>query len=28
VTWWLEGFMPGDTIADVRARIQQGPPKV
>ena len=28
VTWWLEGFLPGDTTADVRARIQQGPPKV
>ncbi len=28
VTWWLEGFNPQDTIADVRARIQQGPPKV
>jgi alkanesulfonate monooxygenase SsuD/methylene tetrahydromethanopterin reductase-like flavin-dependent oxidoreductase (luciferase family) len=28
VTWWLEGFNPQDTAADVRARIQQGPPTV
>jgi alkanesulfonate monooxygenase SsuD/methylene tetrahydromethanopterin reductase-like flavin-dependent oxidoreductase (luciferase family) len=28
VTWWLEGFNPQDTVADVRARIQQGPPRV
>ena len=28
VTWWLEGFNPQDTAADVRARIQQGPPRV
>lgn len=27
-TWWLEGFNPGDTAADVRARIEQGPPHV
>jgi hypothetical protein len=27
-TWWLEGFNPGDTAADVRARIQEGPPKI
>lgn len=26
VTWWQEGFLPGDTIEEVRARIQQGPP--
>jgi alkanesulfonate monooxygenase SsuD/methylene tetrahydromethanopterin reductase-like flavin-dependent oxidoreductase (luciferase family) len=28
VTWWLEGFNPGDTPEMVRERIQQGPPKV
>lgn len=28
VTWWLEGFNPQDTAAEVRARIQQGPPRV
>ncbi len=27
-TWWLEGFNEGAPIAAVRARIQQGPPKV
>ncbi|HEY7350536.1 MAG TPA: LLM class flavin-dependent oxidoreductase [Ktedonobacterales bacterium] len=28
VTWWLEGFREQDTTADVRAGIQQGPPRV
>ena len=28
VTWWQEGFRPGDSIAMVRARIHQGPPSV
>ena len=27
VTWWQEGFLPGDSIEDVRARIQRGPPE-
>ncbi|HET9981522.1 MAG TPA: LLM class flavin-dependent oxidoreductase [Ktedonobacterales bacterium] len=27
-TWWQEGFLPGDSIEDVRARIQQGPPRL
>jgi alkanesulfonate monooxygenase SsuD/methylene tetrahydromethanopterin reductase-like flavin-dependent oxidoreductase (luciferase family) len=26
VTWWQEGFLPDDSIADARARIRQGPP--
>ncbi len=26
VTWWQEGFLPGDTLDMVRARIHQGPP--
>lgn len=26
VTWWQEGFLGNDTLADVRARIRQGPP--
>jgi alkanesulfonate monooxygenase SsuD/methylene tetrahydromethanopterin reductase-like flavin-dependent oxidoreductase (luciferase family) len=28
VTWWQEGFWPDSTVADARARIQQGPPKL
>lgn len=28
VTWWQEGFLPTDTLDDVRARIRQGPPKL
>jgi len=27
VTWWQEGFMPNDTLAAVRQRIHQGPPR-
>lgn len=26
VTWWQEGFLPGDTRAALRERIRQGPP--
>ncbi len=26
VTWWQEGFLPNDTLDDLRARIHQGPP--
>jgi alkanesulfonate monooxygenase SsuD/methylene tetrahydromethanopterin reductase-like flavin-dependent oxidoreductase (luciferase family) len=26
-TWRQEGFLPGDTITDVRQRIRQGPPR-
>ncbi len=26
VTWWEEGFLPGDTVAAVRERIHAGPP--
>ena len=26
VTWWQEGFLPGDTPDNVRQRIRQGPP--
>jgi alkanesulfonate monooxygenase SsuD/methylene tetrahydromethanopterin reductase-like flavin-dependent oxidoreductase (luciferase family) len=26
VSWWQEGFLPGDTLDMVRARIHQGPP--
>ena len=28
VTWWQEGFLPSDQIEDVRARIQQGAPRL
>lgn len=28
VTWWQEGFLPGDSIEAVRQRIQQGPPRL
>lgn len=28
VTWWQEGFLPGDTIDAVRERIHAGPPRV
>ena len=28
VTWWQEGFLQGDQIEDVRACIQQGPPRL
>ena len=28
VTWWQEGFMWEDTIADLRARVAKGPPTV
>ncbi len=28
VTWWREGFLPGDTPDDVRQRIRQGPPSL
>ena len=28
VTWWQEGFMPNDTLHDVRERIHQGPPSL
>jgi hypothetical protein len=27
-TWWQEGLMPNDSLDDLRARIQQGPPQV
>lgn len=27
-TWWQEGFLPGDSIEDVRTCIQQGPPRL
>lgn len=26
VTWWQEGFLGNDTLADVRRRVRQGPP--
>jgi hypothetical protein len=26
VTWWQEGFLPGDTPDHVRQRIRKGPP--
>lgn len=28
VTWWQEGFLPNDTLDDVRHRIHQGPPSL
>jgi alkanesulfonate monooxygenase SsuD/methylene tetrahydromethanopterin reductase-like flavin-dependent oxidoreductase (luciferase family) len=28
VTWWQEGLMPNDSLEDLRARIQQGAPRV
>lgn len=28
VTWWQEGFLPGDTVDAVRERIHAGPPRV
>lgn len=28
VTWWQEGFLPTDTLDEVRARIRQGPPSL
>lgn len=28
VTWWQEGMMPDDTLAQLRARIHQGPPRL
>ncbi|HEX5441546.1 MAG TPA: LLM class flavin-dependent oxidoreductase [Ktedonobacterales bacterium] len=28
VTWWQEGFLPGDSLDDARERIRQGPPRL
>ncbi len=28
VTWWQEGLMPTDSLDDLRARLQQGPPRL
>jgi hypothetical protein len=28
VTWWQEGVLPNNTLDDLRAQIQQGPPRL